>query len=140
MIRLASALLTAVFLLHALPAAAEGFDEKAWEAAARKQTASLKPQVIACQEKALANGRAAAGRLTVRWVVLPDGSVNGAEVQSSTLKDEVLEACVLDAVRGLRFPPRTGEVAAVPMTQSWTLQTKQVETPEEKEEAPEKTE
>jgi TonB family protein len=48
---------------------------------------------------------ARSGRMTLAWVIEPDGSVSGARVVESSLRSNDFEACVLAVFQGLRFPP-----------------------------------
>jgi TonB family protein len=53
------------------------------------------------------------GRVLVRFVIGPDGSVRGAEIESSDLSRAVNE-CLLTVARSWRFPkPKSGAVTAV---------------------------
>jgi hypothetical protein len=45
------------------------------------------------------------GGLDVSWEILPDGSVSAPMLSRSTLDNPRLEECVLNRVRGWRFPP-----------------------------------
>jgi Gram-negative bacterial TonB protein C-terminal len=76
-------------------------------------------ELRACYEAFLLHpgdaGVALAGKVAVRWVVDPDGSVSKAEVkQASPGFSEKLSGCVTTAVLTWRFPkPRGGGVALV---------------------------
>lgn len=45
------------------------------------------------------------GRMTLAWVIEPDGSVTRARVLESSLRSSDFKACVLAVFKGLRFPP-----------------------------------
>lgn len=45
------------------------------------------------------------GRMTLAWVIEPDGSVTRARVLESSLRSADFKACVLAVFEGLRFPP-----------------------------------
>ncbi len=55
------------------------------------------------------------GRVNVEFVVSPDGSVNNAKVESSTLSEghDVFHECLLNRVRQLAFPQPTGGAAYI---------------------------
>lgn len=58
----------------------------------------------------LRNPELAAGKVVVRFEIAADGSVQDAKAhEGTTLQDEVFIKCVIDSVRGFRFPePRNG--------------------------------
>ena len=60
-----------------------------------------------CYEEALKRRGALSGRLVVKFVVGAQGSVETAEVVSSTLEDAVMEACVLSRIKLWDFPAST---------------------------------
>jgi TonB family protein len=48
------------------------------------------------------------GRVMVRFVVAPNGTVGAAIVQDSTLGDNDVEHCITDTVKTWTFPKPTG--------------------------------
>ncbi len=69
--------------------------------------------VLRCLERGLADVSYIGGRLYVRFVIAPDGSVASARVTRSTLEHPGVEACIVSAARGWRFPrPEGGWVRA----------------------------
>ena len=50
----------------------------------------------------------ASGKVVTHFTVGADGKVTKAEVSSSELKNEKLEACVADAIKALVFPAPAG--------------------------------
>jgi TonB family protein len=48
-----------------------------------------------------------AGRVVVRFTVDPAGAVSSARVESDSVGDPTMSACMLDAVRHWRFPAGT---------------------------------
>ncbi|MCB9598624.1 MAG: TonB family protein [Sandaracinaceae bacterium] len=66
------------------------------------------PAVRYCYEQRLATAPNLQGRLTVAFIVAPDGSVSAANVAQSTLTDETTEACVLAVIRRMQFPMAEG--------------------------------
>ncbi len=67
----------------------------------RRRIATLAPQLRACYEASSARERSA--RVVVRFVIDSDGAVPCAEVTQSDSIDSALDACVANAVAGLRF-------------------------------------
>ena len=66
-------------------------------------------QYRACYERALARQPALKGRVKVRFVIRPDGTVRRASDAGSDLPDREVIDCVLRAVRTLTFPTWTGD-------------------------------
>jgi len=66
-------------------------------------------QYRACYERALARQPALKGRVKVRFVIRPDGTVRQASDAGSDLPDREVIDCVLRAVRTLTFPTWTGD-------------------------------
>jgi TonB family protein len=63
-----------------------------------------------CYERALRTDATLAGRITVRFVIGPDGAVTEASAKGSELPAEV-DACITGKVRTFRFPaPQGGAV------------------------------
>ncbi|MEM7609347.1 MAG: AgmX/PglI C-terminal domain-containing protein [Myxococcota bacterium] len=65
-------------------------------------------QVRYCYEQALVNTPQLSGRLTIRFIISPTGSVQNAVVQSSTLEDEDVGRCVVGVMRRMQFPAPAG--------------------------------
>jgi TonB family protein len=64
-----------------------------------------------CYDQQVARQPTLEGRVTVRFVIAPDGGVSSAEIASSTLGDVGVETCVKRAVTRIRFPqPQGGSV------------------------------
>ncbi len=57
-----------------------------------------------CYQRALLRSASTSGRVVVRFVIGPDGSVARAEEQSASLPDRALRECVLRAFFELDFP------------------------------------
>ncbi len=62
------------------------------------------PEVTACYEQRLAEGKDVQGQVVVSFVIGKDGLPGKPRVKRSTLGDKDVEACVLRAVRGWIFP------------------------------------
>jgi TonB family protein len=65
-------------------------------------------RVRRCFEAAILANPDGPGRVTVRFVVSPDGRVSTAEIDGRDAPNETLGRCILDAVRDARFPPAAG--------------------------------
>lgn len=66
-------------------------------------------QVRHCYEQALAHRPDLAGRLTIRWAIMPEGRVSGAQVAgTSDLASAEVEACVVRAIGRWQFPSSAG--------------------------------
>ena len=65
---------------------------------------SHQPELTACYEQRLAEGREIHGEVIVSFVIGTDGVPLKARVRRSTLRDPEVEACALRAVRGWIFP------------------------------------
>jgi TonB family protein len=67
-----------------------------------------------CYERELARDPDLAGRVTISFVISPDGSVASADVASSTLGSDAVESCLSTAVRRWAFPaPQGGGIVRV---------------------------
>ncbi|MEN0065099.1 MAG: AgmX/PglI C-terminal domain-containing protein [Myxococcota bacterium] len=75
-------------------------------------------QVRACYERSLKADPGLAGRMTVTWRVLPDGSVSGAAVKGKGLGDPELSRCIERRVTRWRFPT---SARATPVELPFTL-------------------
>jgi TonB family protein len=65
-------------------------------------------EVRFCYEQALTQGRELQGRVSVKFVISPIGSVQTAALSSSTIADTKLDSCVVAAVRRWTFPTPEG--------------------------------
>ena len=61
-------------------------------------------EVLGCYNRELVTQPALAGRLTVEMSIGASGQVLTAKKQSSTLSNVAVEQCLLEAVRGWKFP------------------------------------
>ena len=76
------------------------------EAVVRKNSG----QLLYCYEKALQSNPGLRGRLTSKWVIGGNGAVKSIQVVSSSLRNRSVEGCVMNAIRGWRFPKPIGGV------------------------------
>jgi TonB family protein len=67
----------------------------------------------ACYERALTAGPNLAGRVVVTFSITRDGSVKGAQVQSSDVANAEMGTCVAQAFSALKFPAPEGGVVTV---------------------------
>jgi len=67
-------------------------------------------EVRACYQAELASDPTLAGRVSVRFVIGPEGTVVKAEVASTTLPSDAVGTCVADRVKSWRFPKAAREV------------------------------
>jgi hypothetical protein len=67
-------------------------------------------EVIYCYEKGLQVQGGLSGRVGIRWLINGGGIVNGAAVESSSLKNAQVEGCILEHLRGWKFPKPVGGV------------------------------
>jgi TonB family protein len=71
-------------------------------------------EVKFCYHKALARDPSLGGKVVVRFVISPTGTVQTAAVDSSTMADPEVESCVVRSVRRWRFPqPEGGGIVVV---------------------------
>jgi Ca-activated chloride channel family protein len=74
----------------------------------RRVVAQHRGRVRHCYETALLGDPAAAGRVTVKFVIAPEGRVQSGEVASNTTGDDTLGQCILEVVRQMQFPESDG--------------------------------
>jgi len=75
----------------------------------RKVVGERISEITSCYERlALGSGEDLAGVVEVKFVVGVDGAVTMAAISSTTLHHEATERCIIDVIRGTRFPPPDG--------------------------------
>lgn len=57
-----------------------------------------------CYQQELQSNPSLAGRVAVRFVITPDGSIGAATVSSTSMQNRAVEQCVAGAVRRMGFP------------------------------------
>jgi hypothetical protein len=62
-----------------------------------------------CYEKELQRKTTLAGTISIFWMILPDGSVQKANVQNTTMGDPAVEGCILRQVKQWVFPKAPGQ-------------------------------
>ena len=67
----------------------------------------------ACFERRLQVRGELSGKVTARWVIGPEGRVQEARVEATTLGDAQVERCVVREISRIRFPEPRGGVCAV---------------------------
>jgi TonB family protein len=70
-------------------------------------------QIRRCYEAELAHDASLEGRVDLRFVIGLTGSVQSVTITNSTLGNDRVEGCVLDAVRGWAFPPPDDGIMSV---------------------------
>jgi predicted component of type VI protein secretion system len=70
-------------------------------------------QLTACYEKVLMTDPGLAGKITLDWTVKMDGLVKDVRVASSTLSNPKVAVCVVEAVKGWKFPKPVGGEALI---------------------------
>ena len=65
-------------------------------------------EVSACYERALLREPGLAGKILLEWNISTSGVVTTAKTKSSTMKSSAVEACILTALKGWKFPPARG--------------------------------
>ncbi len=73
----------------------------------------IQPRVRRCYERLLATSPSSQGRLGIRMEIGANGRVADAVADNDSIGDPTMQQCVLRQVRGLRFPPHTGNVVVV---------------------------
>jgi len=63
-------------------------------------------EIQGCMEAGLRRDATLRGTIKVTAVIGAGGEVTSAMIQSSTIKDEGVSACIRTAIRSWRFPPR----------------------------------
>jgi hypothetical protein len=67
-------------------------------------------EVIYCYEKGLQTNSSLQGRVGMHWVINGNGNVSIARVQQSSLKSSSVEGCIVNKLRGWKFPKPIGGV------------------------------
>jgi TonB family protein len=62
-----------------------------------------------CYTRELRRDASLQGTVKVRFVIDRDGSIKYAAVRSSQLQNSIVESCVIDEIKRLRFPPPDGD-------------------------------
>jgi len=65
-------------------------------------------EIRACYEHSLGGWPDLAGRVAVKFIIQPDGSVHPAAVASTTLRHKPTECCITNTMRIWQFPPPNG--------------------------------
>lgn len=70
----------------------------------RREVRRRLPEVRFCYERRLQERPSLEGRVSVQWLIGPDGRVTSASLASSSANDAELERCILQSVRRFQFP------------------------------------
>ena len=65
-------------------------------------------EIRRCYEDSLAGWPQLAGRVAVKFIIQPDGSVDRSAVAETTLHHKPTECCITNAVRSWQYPPPDG--------------------------------
>lgn len=67
-------------------------------------------RIRACYQRQLVDEPTLSGKLVVKFVIEPDGSVGRAQVkkESTTLSNDRVPACIVNTFKGMQFPPPKG--------------------------------
>ncbi|OFZ15944.1 MAG: hypothetical protein A2Z20_10850 [Bdellovibrionales bacterium RBG_16_40_8] len=68
-------------------------------------------QVVNCYERGLQSKPSLSGRVAVKFVIGPAGGVNSAHVSHTSLDSRNVESCIVNKLRGWRFPRPFGNVS-----------------------------
>jgi hypothetical protein len=74
----------------------------------KKYIATKMGAVKACYQKGLQSNPALAGKVTVAFMIQPNGAVLGQKVDKSTLENDSVESCILNNIKSWRFPQARG--------------------------------
>jgi len=62
-----------------------------------------------CYEKELQRKTSLAGTITIFWTILPDGTVQKANVKTTTMGDAAVEGCIMRQIKQWSFPKAPGQ-------------------------------
>lgn len=79
------------------------------------------PQVTACVTEAERAGANPSGTVTIRFLIVSDGSVAGGQIAGTTVSSRAMACCILQHVAALRFPAPDGG-GRVSVTYPWTIE------------------
>ncbi len=65
-------------------------------------------EISACYERALLKEAGLAGKIVLEWNISTAGIVTTAKTKSSTMKSAAVEGCILNSLKGWKFPPAKG--------------------------------
>lgn len=65
-------------------------------------------QIRFCYEQGLQQDPALAGRVFIRWIIDPNGSVKAASIQNTTLNSKQVEDCIMMRLKTWKFPLPSG--------------------------------
>jgi hypothetical protein len=93
--------------------------------AVRKVIQDHGPEIRKCYEARLREDPRLRGKVAIRWIVRSDGSVLGAGVEDhlTTLRDQVLHACMVSRIETWTFAPPAGGGVLV-ITYPWIFDAK----------------
>jgi hypothetical protein len=74
---------------------------------------SARPRIKACFEAQLSENPELAGKAVVQFKIMPDASIQRAEIFESTLNSLEAETCIVDVLRELRFQKPDGGICVI---------------------------
>lgn len=74
-----------------------------------------RPAFVACHEKAVANQPDLFGKFVYKFTISANGSVTKAEPTKPTKESKRLDACVIKAIKRVKFPARSMVAVAYPL-------------------------
>ncbi len=80
----------------------------------RKVVLSRRNAILTCYDRQLQRQKGLSGKVVIRWKITSTGSVSGAKVASSTLRNGATEDCIIRQFARMKFPaPGGGEIPVV---------------------------
>ncbi len=65
-------------------------------------------EVSGCYERALLKEPGLSGKIVLEWSISTSGTVTTARTKNSTMKSAAVEQCILNSLKGWKFPPAQG--------------------------------
>ena len=78
------------------------------KAVIRAYIATKMGAIKACYQKGLQSNPDLSGKIKVKFLIQPNGAVNPAKVDESTIGNDSVESCVLNNVKAWKFPQAKG--------------------------------
>jgi outer membrane biosynthesis protein TonB len=79
-----------------------------------KVVKSKRSAIATCYERELQRSKGLGGKVIVSWKIDLGGSVQGAKVRSTTMRNDKVQDCIVRVVQNLKFPqPRGGKIPVV---------------------------
>jgi hypothetical protein len=85
-----------------------------------KRAGESQPKLVACYDEELRAKRKTEGKMMLRFVVQSDGTVKEAGPEGETAMGPELVACIVSAIKAVKFDPRTTGDATVMLPLTFT--------------------